>query len=134
MSMETIFEIAGFITPQKLLYFRMLARYESAWVNHFEFVFEIRCSGTVAHEFLAIAEFAGQTPHIQFNLPLADPLEMSLLSCIAQNSIGPIIVCYDKDPEVYLGSLKAKGLREIGTATIACLHECFARQSSVAKE
>jgi hypothetical protein len=132
MAIETIFEIAGFITPEEVLYYRMLVRYDPLWADHFEFLFEIRHSGSVTHEFLAIAEFGGTIPNVRFNLPPADPLAICLLSCIAKQSIEPILLCYDKDPNVYLNCLKTKGLRDIGAGTITCLLDRFAndRQGS----
>lgn len=127
MATETIFEIAGFITPEDVLYFRMLVRYNSQYEERFEFLFEMRRSENITHEFLAIAEFGGQAPHVQFHLPSADPLTISLLSCVAKESIGPILTCHDKDPNGYLDSLKTRGLREIGTPTIGHLLDCLGR-------
>jgi hypothetical protein len=125
MALETIFEVAGFITPEDVLYFRMLARYEPKSAERFEFVFEIRGSKSVMHEFIAIAEFGGSTPNVQFHLPRINALTIALFSCIAKEAISPIIVCYDKDPDKYLNSLKTKGLRDIGATTIVYLLDCF---------
>jgi hypothetical protein len=129
METETIFEVAGFMTSEGVVYFRMLVRYDPEWVDHFEFLFEIRCSESVTHEFLAIAEFGGETPNVQFGIPPTDPLEICLLACVAKESIGPIIICHDKDPDVYLNCLKTKGLREIGAATIPAVLDCFANNN-----
>jgi hypothetical protein len=133
MAIETIFEVAGFITSQDVLYFRMLVRYEVEQTDHFEFLFDIRRGAGITHEFLAVVEFGGKTPHVQFNFPPISPLAIRLLSCIAKDSIGPIISCYDKDSDVYLNRLKAKGLRQIGTATIGGLLDCFTHNGEGSK-
>jgi hypothetical protein len=131
MAIETIFEVAGFVAPRDVLYFRMLVRYNPQCWERFEFVFEMRRSENISHEFLAIAEFSGQTPNVQFHLPSKDPVSIGLLSCIARAAIGPILACYDKDPERYLDGLKTKGLREIGTPTIAHLLDCLSNLGHV---